>query len=140
MDEAATIEANRRLGTQFFAEQDRLQGGPAEALCTDDYTARLGSNPPMPRAGHEGFATAFYAAFPDMNHEVEDVIATADTAVVRFVLHGTHTAPFFGIPATEKKVAVPAHVILRIRGGRVRELLGIFDEAGMLRQLGVLPG
>lgn len=61
-------------------------------------------------------------------------------AVVRFVLHGTHTAPFFGIPATQKKVAVPAHVILRIRGGRVRELLGIFDEAGMLRQLGVLPG
>jgi steroid delta-isomerase-like uncharacterized protein len=133
------IETNRKLGRQFFAEQDRLRGGPAEALCTDDYTARLGSNPPMPRAGHEGFAQAFYAAFPDMHHEVEDVIATADTAVVRFVLHGTHRAAFFGIPATEKRVSVPAHVILRIRDGRVRELLGIFDEAGMLRQLGVIP-
>ena len=139
MDDA-TIEQNRTLGRSFFAEQDRLRGGPAEALCTDDYVARLGGNPPMPRAGHEGFAQAFYAAFPDLHHEVEDVIATADAAVVRFVLHGTHRAPFFGIPATEKRVAIAAHVILRVRGGRVRELLGIFDEAGMLRQLGVLPG
>lgn len=139
MDEATTIEANRKLGRAFFAEQDRLRGGPSDALCSDDYTARLGSNPPIPRAGHEGFAVAFYEAFPDMHHEVEDVIATADSVVVRFVLHGTHRAPFFGIPATGKRVAVPAHVILRVRGGRVGELLGIFDEAGLLRQLGVLP-
>src|SRR5688572_10476303 len=115
-DEIETvIEQNRKLGRQFFAEQDRLRGGPAEHLCTADYTARLGGNPPMPRAGHEGFAQAFYAAFPDMNHEVEDVIATADTAVVSFVLHGTHRGAFFGIPPTERRVTVAAHVILRVR-------------------------
>jgi steroid delta-isomerase-like uncharacterized protein len=140
MDEATTIEANRKLGRAFFAEQDRLRGGPAAELCTDDYTARIGTNPPMPRAAHEGFATAFYAAFPDLHHEVEDVIATRDAVVVRFVLHGTQRAPFFGIPASEKRITVPAHVILRVRGGRVHELLGVFDEAGMLRQIGVLPG
>lgn len=139
-DDEAKIEQNRKLGRSFFAEQDRLHGAPSAALCADDYTARIGGNPPMPRAGHEGFGKAFFAGFPDMHHEIEDVIATADTAVVRFVLHGTHTGSFFGIPPTDKRVSVPAHVILRIRDGRVRELLGIFDEAGMLRQLGVLPG
>jgi hypothetical protein len=34
---------------------------------------------------------------------------------------------------------VAGHVLLRLREGKVGELLGIFDEAGMLRQLGVLP-
>ena len=60
--------------------------------------------------------------------------------VVRFVLKGTHDGPFFGIPATNKKVSVAAHVILRVTDRKVTDLFGIFDEAGMLRQLGALPG
>jgi steroid delta-isomerase-like uncharacterized protein len=138
-DSRSALEENRALGKRFFAEQDRLRGGPAPDLCTPDYRAVLGGNPAIDRTGHEGFAQAFYAAFPDMRHEVEQVIADADAAVVRFVLRGTHTGAFFGIPATGKSVAISAHVILRIARGRVRELFGIFDEAGMLRQLGVLP-
>jgi predicted ester cyclase len=133
------IDANRALGRKFFAEQDRLRGGPAPELCADGYTARLGGNPPMDRAGHEGFAKAFYAAFEGMNHEIEQVIADESSVVVRFVLQGKHTGSFFGIPPTQKNVNVAAHVILRVRDGKVHELFGIFDEAGMLRQLGVLP-
>ena len=57
------VARNRALGGQSFKEQDRLRGGPAEALCAADYTAIIGSNPPMNRAGHEGFAKGFYAGF-----------------------------------------------------------------------------
>jgi predicted ester cyclase len=35
-------------------------------------------------------------------------------------------------------VVVVANVLLTVRDGRVSELRGIFDEAGLLRQLGVL--
>lgn len=59
--------------------------------------------------------------------------------MVRFVLRGTHTGSFFGIPATGKAVTVPAHAILKIRDNHVHTLLAVFDEAGMLRQLGVIP-
>jgi predicted ester cyclase len=100
----------------------------------------LGGNPPVDRAGHEGFAQAFYAAFPDLRHEIEQVVADPDTVVVRFVLHGTHTGAFFSIPPTQKRIKVAAHVILRVRDGKVSDLYGIFDEAGMLRQIGVLQG
>jgi predicted ester cyclase len=135
----AKIEANRELGRRFFAEQDRLRGGPAPELCAPDYSAHLGSNPAFDRAGHEGFARAFYAAFGDVRHHIEQVIASEDAVVVRFVLKGNHTGSFFGIPASQRPIDVPAHVILHVRGGKVSELYGIFDEAGMLRQLGVLP-
>jgi predicted ester cyclase len=137
---SARLDAIRALGRRFFAEQDRLRGGPAPELCAADYRARLGGDPPRDRAAHEQFARAFYAAFPDMHHEVERVIAEADTAAVRFVLHGTNTGSFFGMPPTQRKVAVAAHVFLRVREDKVDELVGVFDEAGMLRQLGVLPG
>jgi predicted ester cyclase len=139
IEQAARLEANRAIGRRFFAEQDRLRGGPAAELCTPSYTARLGGNPPMDRAGHEGFSLAFYSAFPDMQHEIEQVIAEENTVMVRFVLRGTQSGSFFGILPTGRAVTVAAHVLLRLREGKVGELLGIFDEAGMLRQLGVLP-
>jgi steroid delta-isomerase-like uncharacterized protein len=138
-EQMGRIEANKVLGRRFFAEQDRLRGGPAPELCAPQYRATLGESPPLDRAGHEGFAKAFYAAFPDLRHEVEQVIADEENAFVRFVLHGTHGGSFFGIPPTQKKVVVAAHVLLRVKDGKVTELFGVFDEAGMLRQLGVLP-
>jgi predicted ester cyclase len=137
---SAKLEANRALGRRFFAEQDRLRGGPAPELCATSYTALLGSTPSRTRDEHEGFAKAFYAAFPDMHHELEQIIAEESAVVVRFVLHGTNTGSFFGMPPTQRRVAVPAHVILRVEQGKVTELFGIFDEAGMMRQLGAEQG
>jgi predicted ester cyclase len=134
------LEANKELGRRFFAEQDRLRGGPSAELCTPDYVARLGGNPPMPRAGHEAFARMFYGAFEDMRHDIELAFAEGDQVLVRFVLRGTHTGPWFGVPASRRPVAVAAHVVLSVQGGRVREVIGVFDEAGLLRQIGALPG
>ena len=131
-----TIDANRTLGRQFFEEQDRLRGGPADALCASTYTARIGCNPAMNRAGHEQFAVAFYGAFPDMRHHIEDVFATDDRVAVRFVLRGTNTGSFFGMPPTGRPMEVPGHILMRVADGRVTELLGLFDEAGLMRQLG----
>jgi steroid delta-isomerase-like uncharacterized protein len=132
------IIANRELGRRFFEEQDRRRGGPAPALCAPEYVALIGGNPPMPREGHEAFATAFYAGFGDIRHVIEDVFATEDRVAVRFTLHGTHDGAFFGIPPTGRTVAVTANVQMQVADGKVTRLLGIFDEAGLLRQLGAL--
>jgi predicted ester cyclase len=138
-DDRERLEANREFGRRFFAEQDRLRGGPALDMCATRYTARIGVNPPMDRAGHDAFAREFYEAFPDIHHEIEQVMVEDDSVMVRFVLHGTQTRAFCGIAPTNRKVAVAAHALLRLENGKVRDLLAIFDEAGMLRQLGALP-
>ena len=36
-------------------------------------------------------------------------------------------------------VEIAAHVIMHVANGKVTKLFGIFDEAGLLRQLGILP-
>jgi hypothetical protein len=135
----SVVTANRALGRRFFEEQDRLKGGPAEALCAPDYRAFLGGAPAVDRAGHEFFARAFYVAFDGMAHTIEEVIATEDRVAVRFVLNGTHTGSFFGIPPSGRAVSIVANVILHVANGRVTRVLGIFDEAGLLRQIGILP-
>src|SRR5262245_66454957 len=134
-----TAAANRELGRKFSGDQDRLPGGPAEERGAPECRGTLGGNPPMPRAGHEGFAKGFYAAFPEMNHTIEEVFATEDRVLVRFVLRGVNSGSFFGMPATHRQVDIAAHVIMHVAGGKVTKLFGIFDEAGLLRQLGILP-
>ena len=138
MDEARVV-ANQLLARQFFAAQDRLRGGPDPDLCAPEYQAELGGSPPMPREAHEGLAVAFYTGFPDMHHEIVDVFATESAAAVRFVLHGTHSGPLFGIPATGRAVRIVTNALLSIVDGSVTRVQGVFDEAGMLRQIGVLP-
>jgi steroid delta-isomerase-like uncharacterized protein len=134
----SSIASIADLGPRFFAEQDRLQGGPAEDLCAPGYTARIGANPPMPLAGHQQFAAMFYAAFSGLAHVVEDTVAGPDRVAVRFTLHGTHTGDFMGLPATGRTIAVPAIAILRLVDGKVAELNAVFDQAGMMRQLGAV--
>ena len=131
---------SKQIGPRFFAEQDQLRGGPADDLCAANYTATIGSNPPMNLAGHQQFATLFYSAFPDLNHTIDDTIAENGAVTVRFTLRGTHTADFMGIPATHKPIMVSAIATLHIVEGKVTELRAIFDQVGMLQQLSVMPG
>jgi steroid delta-isomerase-like uncharacterized protein len=132
------LDANRELGRRFFAEQDRLRAGPSPELCAPGYVARIGASPAMDRTAHDAFARAFYAAFPDLAHVIESAIAEERVVAVRFVLRGTQTGAFFGVPATGRAIRVAAHAILHVDGGRVTELVAVLDEASLLRQLGVI--
>jgi steroid delta-isomerase-like uncharacterized protein len=134
-----SIESNKTLGRAFFESQDQSKGAPAAEYCAADYTAAIGGNPAMDRAGHDQFAKAFYAAFPDIHHHIEDTIAEEDRVAVHFSLHGTNSGDFFGIPATNKEVQITAIAILKVKDGRVNRLDANFDEAGLMRQLGVMP-
>ena len=134
-----SAESNRVLGATFFKEQDRLRGGPAPELCAAGYTAHIAGNPPFGRDGHEQFALMFYAAFPDVTHTIETTVADEEQVAVRFTLRGTHNGPFMGVPATGKRIDVSAIAILRIREGKVAALEAVFDQMGLMRQLGVLP-
>jgi predicted ester cyclase len=135
---ASVVEINEALGRRFFEAQDRLRGGPVEELCAPEYQAFIGGYPAMDRAGHEGFAKAFYAGFPDMTHQVDQIIATETRVIVRFVLRGTHTGSLFGIPPSGRPAVIAAHIILHVSDGKVTKVFGIFDEAGMLRQIGAI--
>ena len=93
----------------------------------------------MDAAAYTDFGRAFYSAFPDIYHTIDEVIAAPPHLVTRFTLRGTHTAPFMGIPATGRSITVSAVVILTVDQGRVTRLRGMFNQLGLLRQIGVVP-
>lgn len=127
-------------GRLFFEEQDRLRGGPAPDLCTSDYRAHLGGYPPMDLDAHATFSTAFYAAFPDLEHHVEQVVANGDAVAVRFTIAGTHKEDFMGAPSSGRTVSVGGIAIMEIEGGRIRTLHGQFDQWALMVQIGAIEG
>jgi hypothetical protein len=123
----------------FFKGQDRLKGLLPPELVAPSYRAEIVGFPPMDAAAHSAFGQAFYAGFPDIYHTIDEVRTTEDGVAVRFTLRGNHTGSFMGIPPTNRSVTVSAIVLMSVSKGQVTHLRAIFDQLGLMRQLGVIP-
>ena len=98
--------------------------------------------PPGMPDGFEGrkmFYSAFLAAFPDLHVHIEDTLAEGNQLVIRWSAHGTHEGELMGIPPTGKQVSVGGIAIDRFENGQSVEHWEIFDQVGLMRQLGVIP-
>ena len=76
------------------------------------------------------------AALPDRRDLIDGFIAEGETVWMRFKVAGTHGAPLYGLPATNKQVEVPEVGIMRITDGKWKEAWYFADELGLLLQLG----
>jgi predicted ester cyclase len=132
-------EHAKTTAVKFFEEQDRLRGGPADALCADGYTAYLAGFPAMDLQGHKAFSATFYAAIPDLKHRIQEVIAEDDCVAVRFRLTGTNSGSFLGNPPSGNPIDAGALALMRTAYGRVAEIRAEFDRMGLMQQMGALP-
>jgi len=79
------------------------------------------------------------SAFPDLNVDIDDILAEGDKVVTRYTLKGTHKGTFMGIPATGKQIVTKAVEIDKIVKGKIVERWDFSDNLGMMTQLGAIP-
>ena len=84
----------------------------------------------------KGFVAALLSAFPDIHYSVEDSLQVGDRVAVRWSATATHTGNLFGLAPTQKKVSMIGITIFRVENGRVAELWDVWDEAGLMKQIG----
>jgi len=84
----------------------------------------------------KGFVAALLSAFPDIHYSVEDSLQVGDRVAVRWSATATHTGNLFGLAPTQKKVRMIGITIFRVENGQVAELWDVWDEAGLMKQLG----
>jgi steroid delta-isomerase-like uncharacterized protein len=85
------------------------------------------------------FVNTYLSAFPDGHTTVEDSIAEGGKVTYRWTFRGTHQGELLGTPPTDKQVEITGITINRLSGGKVEEQWNLFDQLGMLQQLGVAP-
>jgi len=93
--------------------------------------------------GGDGMAAYFetlFAALPDLRMRVVALAENGDDVFVHWHLTGTHTgAPFEGIDATGRAVAIDGMDHFVIRDGTIATNFVVFDQMQFARQIGLLP-
>ncbi|MEM4290433.1 MAG: ester cyclase [Nitrososphaerota archaeon] len=97
-----------------------------------------GAGETLDRNGIKEFLSIYFAAFPDMNLEIQDLVAEGDKVVYRMTAKGTHKGDLIGIPATGRTFSVRTIGIMMFKDGKVVEEWENFDELGVFRQLGLV--
>ncbi len=95
------------------------------------------STKPISRKEIVEFVKMLHSGFPDVAYSVEDLIAEGDIVVSRFIMRGTHTGEFQGIPATGNKVEMSGFMMTRIENGKCVEDKEEADTLGMMMQFGM---
>jgi steroid delta-isomerase-like uncharacterized protein len=82
---------------------------------------------------------SFRSAFPDLEGIIEEQVAEEDKVVMRYTVRGTHEGELQGIPPTGRRVRVVGMVMSRSAGGKMVESWELYDNLGMMQQLGLAP-
>ncbi len=98
-------EQNKQLIRQYFEAYDRQDTERiGELVSSSNYSFHLSGMPPMDWNTTKQFYTAIWSAFPDLHHDILDMVAEEgeDKVAVRYNIIGTHKGELQGIPPTER--------------------------------------
>jgi steroid delta-isomerase-like uncharacterized protein len=90
-------------------------------------------------AGARRAVERYLQAFPDLHLTVERSVTDSGQVALFWTARGTHRGPLLHIPPTGRFVAVRGSSLLTVQDSRITSGLHIWDVAGLLRSLGLLP-
>lgn len=82
--------------------------------------------------------TTYQTAFPDLQVKIDELITTADKAVLIFTLTGTHKNELMGIPPSGKQVNINGTICSRLENGQIIEEWELLDQLTLFQQLGIV--
>ena len=133
-------QKNKQVVRQFFEAADRQDiEGMGQLVSSTNYFFHFPGIPPMDWNTHKQFFTAFTSSFPDLRHEIVDLVAEGDKVAVRFNVTGTHKGELQGIPPTGKKVSFGAMDFITLMDSKITEDWLSVDMMGLMQQIGAIP-
>lgn len=99
-------------------------------------------NDPAP---HEGLQTLresvsrYLKAFPDLRTACDGLLVDGNRVAVLWTARGTHQGNFMRIPPTRRPVQFRGVALLTVENGTICHGVYVWDTAGVLRDLGLLP-
>ena len=135
---STTTEENKQLARRAVDGFNEKNLAVVDELFADDV---IDHSPTGETKGHDGPKAGLetlYAAFPDLEISIDELIAEGDTVALRSTHRGTHEGPFMDIEPTGKRVEIPNMVFARFEDGKVVERWVQADMLGLMGQLGAV--
>jgi steroid delta-isomerase-like uncharacterized protein len=102
-----------------------------------DHNPAPGEDPTL--AGFKQKVAGFKAIFPDLEEDLQDIIASGDTVATRWIVTGSQQQDFLGIPGSGRPIRVEGMNFYRLKDGRVTDIWTQFDGVALMQQLGAMP-
>jgi predicted ester cyclase len=136
----AALSDNIEIITRFEHAFRAADQATIDELCDPglvDHNPAPGHEPTL--ASFKQKVAGFKAIFPDLEEELQDIIASGDFVATRWVVTGSQRHEFIGIRATGRQIKVEGMNFYRLRDGRVTDIWTQFDGVGMMQQIGAMP-
>ena len=137
-----TIEQNKAMARRWSEE---LWGkgnlAVADEIIAPEYV-RHDPGDPFPAQGPEDvkrIVTMQRTMLPDLNIQIEAMVAENDMVVSRYTTTATDTRGYMGKPPTGRTIRTSAMQMFRFANGKIVESWAVRDDLGTLVQLGHLP-
>jgi steroid delta-isomerase-like uncharacterized protein len=132
-----SIEENKEIVRRYQEAYNKQDYDALDEIVAPDVrTPNMISTMPRGLEGAKLVHQKTLLGMPDYHTTIEDLIAEGNRVVARVRITGTHTADFYGIPATGKRINVSAIYIVRIANGKIVEHWGEENGVTVFRQLG----
>jgi steroid delta-isomerase-like uncharacterized protein len=132
------IETERRLVAEVFNEGNIAA---IDEIHTPDYVGHWY----LPQGGEAGiddlkeFVASIHEGFDDFRMDEEFVLAEGNMVTLGYRTSGVHAGEFMGIPATDERGESVGIMVHRYEDGKIAEGWAVWNQLGMLQQLGVVP-
>ena len=134
------IDENKALARRFI-DEIFVQGRPeaVDELLADDFVSHTWRSTGDGKGDLKRAIERLSGVLADVRFIVEDMVAEEDRVAVRVTAQATQVGSFMGVPPSGKSYSIGEIHIFRIRDGKVAEHWHQYDQAGMMRQLGLAP-
>jgi steroid delta-isomerase-like uncharacterized protein len=139
---SAQEQENKHLVRQFFELLDRhdTESMGQLLILSTNYSFHIGAMPsPVDWNEHKRLLTGVTNAFPDLYHEIVDMVAEGDKVAVRLHVTGTHKGEFHGVPPTGKRLSLDEMGFITIFDRKIVEGWISADTMRLMQQIGALP-
>jgi steroid delta-isomerase-like uncharacterized protein len=135
-----TMSDNIEIITRFEYAFRAGDEATIDELCDPglvDHNPAPGQVPTL--AGFKQKVAGYTALFPDLEEDLQDIIASGDTVATRWVVTGSLQQQFMGIPPAGQPIRVEGMNFYRLKDGRVTDVWAQSDALGTMQQLGAIP-
>ena len=134
-------EQNKTLARRWF--EDLFSRGDLDAaneILSADFLDHLTHEDERGLEELKHYVGIYRTAFPDIQDNVEDIVAEGDKVVVRWKSSGVHQGEFMGVAPTGRRVTFTGMRLFRIAENKIVESWVNIDERGLQEQLDAVSG
>lgn len=104
-----------------------------------DYVRHSSDGGDYTRDDFRGVLEALHRGFPDLDVEVQDVVADRDRVAYRWRSTGTHRGEYYGVPPTQRRIVASGITFGQVSGGKITEEWASWNKLSLLHNLGIIP-